>query len=629
MSLTLVQQGAPHAAIVHDAAASLAEQRAAAELRDYVARITGATLPIVTTPQHGLAHSLYVTTPGRLGSAQVNLAGLRREGLVIQTVGNDLYLAGADADGVAFTVYAFLERFCGVRWLWPGRTGEVVPRQPTLTVPEIDVREEPDFLWRKFGPGGPLWEQTDKWTKERELGVGQEHQDEMDRWEQRNRLGGCKVVDGHAWAWLIPAELYGQTHPEYFALVNGQRDCQPHDGKHANQLCTSNPELLAEFVRRAREYLDTHEVDVLSISPNDGSGFCECDRCRALDSGETYQRGDRVVRALTDRIFAFSNQVAEQIAESHPDKRLLLLVYGAYITPPKRVRLHDHVIAQFCMHSAAHGNPRIKDRDERQWRGLAQMSSQLGIYEYFINGSWPDLPRVFVTTLADSIRSCWADGCRYYSPQTGDGFALGGPTYYVAAKLLWDAHADVAALLDDYYARGYGPAAQPMRRYYELIEETWRGSGSAADLSDASDYCWLLGVYSPHFLERCRGYLQAARAAADAPEIRERVALAEEGLLYAQLTMGAVAATQRLVDLGLRPFPVQAGLDSWPQVSANPQACQFLDEALQAWEERDRYVEAQKQGFALSFFWIKYNDGYRHFNPVKTLRAIRALTQEG
>ena len=80
MSLTLVQQGAPHAAIVHDAAASLAEQRAAAELRDYVARITGATLPIVTTPQHGLAHSLYVTTPGRLGSAQANLAGLGREG---------------------------------------------------------------------------------------------------------------------------------------------------------------------------------------------------------------------------------------------------------------------------------------------------------------------------------------------------------------------------------------------------------------------------------------------------------------------------------------------------------------------------------------------------------------------
>jgi len=68
--------------------------------------------------------------------------------------------------------------------------------------------------------------------------------------------------------------------------VNGQRDSQPHDGKHANQLCTSNPDLIAEFARRVREYLDTHDVDVLSISPNDGSGFCECENCRALDSGE-------------------------------------------------------------------------------------------------------------------------------------------------------------------------------------------------------------------------------------------------------------------------------------------------------------------------------------------------------
>jgi len=84
-----------------------------------------------------------------------------------------------------------------------------------------------------------------------------------------------------------------------------------------------------------------------------------------------------------------------------------------------------------------------------------------------------------------------------------------------------------------------------MRQYSELIEETWRRAGSASDLSDASDHAWLMSIFSPRFLEQCRGYLQQARSLADTPAIRDRVAFVEDGLRYVELTMAAVAKSQQ------------------------------------------------------------------------------------
>jgi len=54
--------------------------------------------------------------------------------------------------------------------------------------------------------------------------------------------------------------------------------------------------------------------------------------------------------------------------------------------------------------------------------------------------------------------------------------------------------------------------------------------------------------------------------------------------------------------LGLRLFPVQEGVTTWPgTVAAHPEARRLLDEALRAWEARAQYIEDQKQGFTLSF----------------------------
>ena len=87
------------------------------------------------------------------------------------------------------------------------------------------------------------------------------------------------TVGVHAWGQMVPPAVYGPTHPEYFAEVKGtrQRDWSKFDGSHEYQLCVSNPDVIRLGIDWARRYFDQNrDVDIVSISPNDGLGFCEC-----------------------------------------------------------------------------------------------------------------------------------------------------------------------------------------------------------------------------------------------------------------------------------------------------------------------------------------------------------------
>ena len=614
--IQLVENHAPRAAIVLRPNASSRERGAAAELQRYLKRITKAELPILTSAGGGYPHAILLNIQSQPGA-------LCREGFEIKTEGGNLLLLGADEDGLEHAVHAFLERFAGVRWYWPGPVGEVLPQQPSFAVDDVCLREEPDFAWRQMGPGGPLWGPQDKWEKERELGVGEEQQHEVALWERRNRLGGLRVKDGHAWVWIVPPQVYGAAHPEWFALVNGQRDNVCHDGKHANQLCTTNREMIDTFVANVRAYFGTHDVDVVSISPNDGTGFCECAQCRALDSGETMQQGGRAQPVITDRIFSFANEVADRIAASHPDKRLLLLVYSLYVVPPKRVRLRDNIIAQFCMQSAIHWDPALRARDYARLEELSHWGRELGIYEYYINGSWPDLPRLFTPLIAESIRLCHRNGFRYYAPQMGSGFAINGLNYYVAARLLWDKDSDVPALLDEFYDKAFGLAGPAMRRYYEQAERAWREAGSLPSFSEQSAYGWYLATFSPAFMAACRHALAEAAVATNSEETQARVEFARRGFRYVELTREAMEWAERLQQRGVLFFPIERAQERWQEIGQDSEVQRLADETIRAWARRRDYIESVKQGYEIAYLWIRYTDENRQFNPLRNLTILR------
>lgn len=630
-AVALVENGVAKADVVLAADASADEQSAATELVHYIEKITGAQLPIRATARRGRSAVLVglsvlpEATRARLRrvrgegfiveAGSVRVRRLADEGSMVYEDSDAVVLAGTGPQGTSFAVYEFLERFAGVRWLWPGEVGEVVPPQKSLAIKQTALLAEPAFLWRNLGPGGTLWGPTDRWQKERELGVSLEHQATMRLWERRNRFGGEKIYGGHASAEILPPEIHGPQHPEYYALVSGKRDWENFNGKHRAHLCTSNPEVVQKVIEYCRRMFDQHpDFDGVSISPNDGRGFCECARCTALDTGRTQEEdGDpgvqdrRVTRIITDRMVRFGNEVAEAVGRTHPGKKILMYSYSQFHTPPERVRVRSNLLILYTVNSAAFWNQEAREEAFQEFAGWRRMAPTFGVYEYMTQNNFPDMPRLIPDLIKLELNELQRIGSRHYQAQAGNGFAVNGLNFYVLGKLLWDPSLDVKAIQHDYTDKAFGPAAAAMNRYYDRLIADWRGRERQPVrmlTANAHAYGKVLGIYPRDLRGACRRDLDEALRLATG-EYRRRVKFVSDGFRYFEMTIAATEATLPLLEAGWKPGkPTPTGVDQ-----------KAVARALDKWRQRDRYVEQHREDFALSYLWIQSNNELTSFNP--------------
>lgn len=628
--LALVERSQPRARVLLGPGASADEREAARELVLHIQRATGVELPVAEAAGQGTV--ILVGPAACPRDVRDRIGRLQGEGFVIEASGRRLMLAGKPPHGTSFAVYTFLERYAGVRWLWPGESGTVVPKTASLRVPAISIEEQPAYLWRRLGPGGALWGPTDRWTKQRELGITTEHQAAQRLWEKRNRFGGQPIDSGHSFGKILPPAKYGPTNPEYYGLVDGKRDDWTRfDGKHRLQPCTTNADVIRLTVEYCRRYFQEHPDHAgVSIGLNDGRGFCECDRCTRLDTGAMQEeRGDPdsgrsgPSRVLTDRIVTFGNHVAEELVKTHPDKKVLMLGYSQSRRAPTRVKAHPSLIVQYTFHAAEHWNTEVAARDYTEAEAWSRRATQLGIYEYLIQSRFPEMPRVIPELIAESVRRLHALGFRYYETQAGDGFALNGLNYYVLSKVLWNPSADAAAIERDYVEKGFGAAKPAMARYFRRMADRWKEAkaGDEANMLKATlaQYRIVTGLYPPEFVAACRRDLEEARALARGEE-KVRVEFVAAGFRYLEMTMDAIGKTIPLLAGGW-------GLSSRKVIAPPSRDMDTFKRALAAWQTRESYIRSVKNDFVADHVWIRYNDLVNGFNPLERMRAFRAAAE--
>ncbi len=627
--VVLVDNSRPKATIVVGGSASQDERDAARELAAYLGKATGAKLPVASAAQPGGVRILVGPSAAPEDVAK-KIRQFRAEGFVIRvSPDGTVVLAGNGANGTSYAVYTFLEKFLGIRWLWPGESGEIVPAVRSVRLKPVSIETEPPFVLRRvgnftdFGPHAQE-KQPDQWADyQRTLGIEYDATAlaETKQWAKRNGFGGQSIKGGHAFGGMVPPKVYGPTHPEYYALVGGKRLWQNYDGKHGAQLCTSNPDVVRLVAEYCIKTFDQHpDWDMISISPNDGGGFCECDRCRKLDSGATAmvnpdpEAGGGKVRIITDRIMTFANQVTSEVVRKHPDKKISILAYSAYREPPLRVKIHPSLNIQFHLRANTHWNPAAEKKEYEEMLGWSRAATNLGVTEFLIQGALADLPRLFPEPMARSIRRAHELGFRFYGTQAGEGFATNGINYYVLGKLLWDPALDWNQIQQDYVQKGFGNAAPAVLRYFEGFEKRWRESGSKGltlDDSKLKTLESLAALYTPAFRAERRRDIEAALKLAQGKE-RRRVQFIEQGLAYVDVTMDAVEKTMPLLKAGWQFFPKVAP-------PANPDRKAFLA-AREAWEQRERFINANKGTLVISYRWVQYNDHLRTFNPLWNMR---------
>src|SRR5262249_39161239 len=126
-----------------------------------VRQITGAVLPVraegTITGMPSADQPWVLVGEGRLAQAQgFSTANLGPGGVLLQARGPVLALLGTDSrtptdsNGSRYAVTLFLEDHLGVRYLWPGEVGKVVPRRATLAVADFEQRFTPRLGQRQI-----------------------------------------------------------------------------------------------------------------------------------------------------------------------------------------------------------------------------------------------------------------------------------------------------------------------------------------------------------------------------------------------------------------------------------------------------------------------------------------------
>jgi len=554
-SVTLIRGGQPVSTIVTADHPTAAARQGATDLQMWLRRSSGAIVPIraesaLKPYRDGALILVGETRRSRSLGLVPDTLGL--EEIVVRTFPHTLVLIGDDArpDGYAlagsqWAVDVFAEKVLGIRLLWPGPLGEIVPPHTTIEVDDLDLREQPRLVDRRMehlGYNGVILPKLDALGWDRD--AYRQFQKRARVWYRFHRFGGSYTGNfGHAFGryW----DRYHAQHPDWFALQpDGTRDNgQPeHALYESHRLCISNPELIAQVARDSIEALKKNpQLDAVSVSPNDGGQqtFCLCDRCEAWDAPDAEmitmrsKQGPISHVGLSDRFVRFYSAVAEIVAKELPDRYIGAYAYSLYKRAPLHARLHPNVVIGFVPGSKVYQNDAEREELLADWLRWSQCAEKLFLRPNFLMALHA-LPTVYVHRMGEDMRF-YADhkmlfahfDCNFHH------WATNGLNYYVLAKLLWDPYRDVDQLIAEYCQAGFGPAAEPVRRYFDELERIT--TAIAAERARPSPAA-IARHYSDQTLADLRAILdEASRRAGEDTLVQQRVMFLRKGLEYAPI----------------------------------------------------------------------------------------------
>lgn len=451
----LAKKGQPAAALVLLPNSGPLAEQTATDLARVLGKMTGATFDLAADPLKtpalvvGLASEW--TRLAKEEAPEKRLATAAPESFLLQSSPSRLLVLGKDAEGVLHGVYTLL-RDLGCRWYFLGKDWEVIPQLKDVAM-KADRVEGPAMKVRILSNGA---------------GAGASAR-LFEIWARRNRLGSAygKQAVHHSYAGYVPKALF-KEHPEYFAWVSKDGETKG-TVQNGEQPCTTHPEVVKRFKEGAlagltRQKEATGQAPrLISISPNDGTpNMCRCERCLATGS-------------YGDCALLLANQVAETIHAAFPETLVGFLAYGRAGALPIRVTQgHPNVLASIATgYNWKNSVPRLIEA----WPKVVRHAT---IYEYYAIGASgaraPDNTEPNVASIAQTLRAWHARGIEGVNGEMENDWGSCGHRFWSFAEFAWNPALRPEAVMDDFYAKCWGEAAAPMRRYYERWESGQRAN---------------------------------------------------------------------------------------------------------------------------------------------------------
>ncbi len=570
----LVNDGEARAVVVTADEPSATAAYAAEELVSHLEKATGHRLEVVkeSAIPDGYPSRIFVGVSRAAIDGGVVPEDLADDEWLLRTQGSDLYILGKENErgpldrrnnhrGTLFGVYDLLERYLGVRWLWPGELGTHVPKRKNLVISgSLDERQEPKMRYRDWWTY-QIDHQADPKRANRRIEPLSftpqgllDYRSDLSVYLARHRMGETETKPPVLHTFTGLWNRLGKDHPEWFMLnPNGQRGPRggvvSGPGEEANVLhvamCVSNPEFHEFIVNEwwdGGKYLILGEVDV--------KVFCHCEKCREWDGpqpkGPSFVAED--YNPLTSLRYArLWKTVYEMAKERNPDVIVGSYLYWNYMpAPPVDIELNPNIYGEFVpwTRTTAYYPMGDAQRDwiKKQWLGWEKTGMTLAYRPNYFHGGYV-MPHLDTWQTGDMIKFTYDHGMRRTKMDSLMGhWSVKGPMLYMHMRLMWDPEMSVRDARDEYFA-GFGPAAGQVERYFNYWEEysrTWTAkSGEAYHGWELFYPDTMLNMSFPQdVFPPAANILKAAMSLASRdsnPEFAERVKFLQVGLEHAYL----------------------------------------------------------------------------------------------
>lgn len=373
-------------------------------------------------------------------------------GFRIRRRGRAVILAGGSDRGVLYAVVRFLDRFCDVRFYLPGALFTSRPRETPLALGGVDITGAPYVTvaaCRTTGaPGG-------------------------DTFMRLHGLDRRPTSHQHTMYRRFPPDRFAEKYPEIYPVIKGKRYV-PEPGDQKWQPCFSAPSLVDAAVESATDFFREHPtIGYVAFSIQDANVYCERDLAGEVVTSQVDALGKQegTVQGLSNLYWAWLNAVAARMEETHPDKKIVGLVYATVRKPPP-FRLHRNIIAWMVFKISDIVIDRRFDGSRPYIKAWTDAAAAVGHHDWSYGYGFL-IPRIYTGYVQKTFLEFEKMGapirCAY--AEAGPNWGLDGPKLYLMARLWMDPRTDVAAALKQFCDDMFGPAAGRMRQYFTLLED--------------------------------------------------------------------------------------------------------------------------------------------------------------
>ena len=439
-NIEAVKDGKAIARILTDKANAI-DLQAAQLLQDFIERITGAK-PEIFSANSEVHKGDFLIGDFQLPAKGINTEKITEDGFALTTTDEYVRITGK-GNGSIYGVVTLLEDYFGIHYF--GENTYTIHKDKNMFIPAgIERLENPSFRYRQINTycqSDPIYKLWHRLKIPSEVFV--------------------KKMWVHTFNKLLPSSQYGDSHPEYYSFINGER--RPGD---ASQWCLTNPEVFEIVAARLDELFKANpDRHIISVSQNDSQTHCSCDECKKIDEYEGSPSGT---------IIRFMNKLAERF----PDKEISTLAYLYSVPPPRHTKPLPNVNIMLCNIDCKREVPLTENPSGQEFvknmEGWAAITNNIFVWDYGINFDNYVSPFPNFHILQPNMELFRKNNATMHFSQINSvkGGDFSELRTYLTAKLLWNTSVDLDAVMKTFLNKYYGEAAAPyLYQYIKLREE--------------------------------------------------------------------------------------------------------------------------------------------------------------